>query len=176
MCDLTTGVAIRCKNSNGGLRKVYLASFDSLGTATKDSDDAVTGFSGSPSWYEYDLVGSANTYSETFASNEDAGTSTSEQTLTIQLPKLDKRTSKELKLILWGRPHVVVEDNNGNQFVVGLENGVTGSIDAGTGGAMSDLNGYTLTLTGREKEFASFLTSALGSGGYGSISSTQIAD
>jgi len=176
-CDLTTGVAVRCKNSNGGLRKVYLATYGTLGTATLGSDDEITALSGSMVWFEYDLVGVANTYSETFANDADAGTATTTQTLTIQLPKLDARTSKELKLVLWGRPHICVEDVNGNQFIVGYENGVTASIDANSGGALTDLNGYILTLTGIEKDFAKFLGSDLATVcSAGSISAVQIAD
>ena len=42
------------------------------------------------------------------------------------------------------RPHVAVEDYNGNVFIMGLENGaeVTGGTIV-TGAAMADLSGYT---------------------------------
>jgi len=64
----------------------------------------------------------------------------------------------QIKLLAYGRPHVVVEDNNGNLFLAGLEHGcdVTGGTIV-TGTAMSDLSGYTLTLTGMEKKPANFL-------------------
>ena len=52
----------------------------------------------------------------------------------------------------------MVEDYNGNVFVAGLEHGmeVTGGTIV-TGGAMGDLSGYTLTLTGMERKPANFI-------------------
>jgi hypothetical protein len=55
----------------------------------------------------------------------------------LTFTKLDKATHKELKLMAYGRPHVFVEDYNGNIFVMGLLHGaevtggtiVTGSSD-----------------------------------------------
>ena len=58
----------------------------------------------------------------------------------------------------YGRPHVCVEDRNGNFFLCGLEHGmeVTGGSIA-TGTAFGDLSGYSLTLTGQELEPANFI-------------------
>jgi len=65
---------------------------------------------------------------------------------------------KELKLLAYGSPQVIVEDYNGNYFLAGLEHGmdVTGGTIV-TGGAMNELSGYTLTLTGMERVPANFL-------------------
>jgi hypothetical protein len=61
-------------------------------------------------------------------------------------------------LLSYSRPHVIVEDNNGNAFLAGLEYGmdVTGGTIV-TGAAMNEMSGYTLTLTGMEKLPANFL-------------------
>jgi len=58
------------------------------------------------------------------------------------LKKLSKETNKELKLLAYGRPHVAVEDYNGNVFVMGLQHGaeVTGGT-VSTGAAMADSSG-----------------------------------
>jgi len=64
-------------------------------------------------------------------------------------------------LMAYGRPHVIVEDQNGNLFVMGLVNGA--EVTAGTivtGAAMGDMSGYTLTLSGKEKVPANFIASA----------------
>ena len=58
----------------------------------------------------------------------------------------------------YGRPHVAVEDYNGNFMMVGLEHGA--DVSGGTvvtGAAMGDLSGYTLTLTGMETKPAVFM-------------------
>ena len=95
------------------------------------------------------------------------GTTAFEQVLEVTLPKLTKEDHKELKLISFGHPHVIVEDQNGNFFVSGLLNGM--SVTGGTivtGLNMGDLSGYTLTLTGMEKVPANFLdTNIVDAGG-----------
>ena len=60
----------------------------------------------------------------------------------------------------FNRPHVIIKDNNGNYFLAGIEHGM--DVSGGTivtGGAMGDLSGYTLTLTGMEKAPANFMES-----------------
>ena len=74
--------------------------------------------------------------------------------------RLTKADHKEIKLLTFGRPHIVVEDYNGNFFLAGLEHGmeVTGGTIV-TGAAMNELSGYTLTMTGMERKPANFLDS-----------------
>ena len=73
----------------------------------------------------------------------------------------------------FGRPHICVVDYNGNAMLVGLEHGaeVTGGTIV-TGTAMSDLSGYTLTLTGMERTPANFLGDTLAAVGFTVISGT----
>ena len=73
----------------------------------------------------------------------------------------DKATQEQLKLITHARPHVSVEDYNGNFFLVGLEHGAEvngGSI--ATGAAMGDLSGYSLTIVAQETAPPYFVTPA----------------
>ena len=76
--------------------------------------------------------------------------------------KLTKEDHKTIKLLSFGRPHVIIEDNNGNLLLAGLEHGadVTGGTVV-TGGAMGDMSGYTLTLSAMEKIPANFLDDTL---------------
>ena len=62
----------------------------------------------------------------------------------------------------YGRPHVVVEDYNGNAMMCGVDFGceVTGGTIA-TGAAMGDMSGYSLTLVATEKLPANFIESAV---------------
>ena len=73
------------------------------------------------------------------------------------MKKLSAIDNIQLKLLAYGRPHVAVEDYNGNVMMMGLENGA--DVSGGTivtGAAMGDLSGYTLTLSGTEKQPANF--------------------
>ena len=75
---------------------------------------------------------------------------------------MDKATQEEIKLLATSRPHVAIEDYNGNFFLVGLEHGaeVTGGTIV-SGAAMGDLSGFTLTLEAMEKSPANFTVSTV---------------
>ena len=162
-CTLTKGRNEPCKDVVGGITAVYLADFGTLGDPTYDATDVdvIDAFGGSPTWFQFDVKG-ASSFEQTITSSRDAGTSFYEQVLNLTLKKMSKQTHNELKLIVRSRPHVVVEDNNGNKFLMGLEYGaeVTGGTIA-TGTAMGDLSGYTLTLTAQEKLPANFVDATI---------------
>lgn len=166
-CDLSLGRAESCKDSVGGLKAVYFVNFGDFDSLSYDATntDAIDSLATSASAYKYELKGNSS-FEQTFTSSRENGTTFFEQTLNLTLKKLDKATHKELKLMAWGRPHVVVEDYNGNFFVMGLENGaeITGGTIV-TGAAMGDLSGYTLTLSAQEKAPANFLDTDLASAG-----------
>jgi len=74
------------------------------------------------------------------------------------LKKQDITTHKTVKLLAYGRPHIVVRTRSNNYFIVGLERGAdmtAGTISSGT--ALGDFNGYNLTFTGMENSPANFL-------------------
>jgi len=149
-CSLTTGRKVPCKSSVGGLKAVYFADYDTLGDATIVSGE-ITALSGTPSWYKYDLKGTSTLETAVNSSREN-GTTFYESTLTLSLPYLDLQTQEEIKLLAISRPHIAIEDNNGNILLVGLEHG--GDVNGGsitTGAAMGDLSGSSLTFVAQEK-------------------------
>jgi hypothetical protein len=159
-CDLTQGRKVPCKDVIGGIVRAWFVDFGDLGTVTK-TDDEITDLSGTFQAYQYDLKGT-NSLETAITSSRENGTTFFEETLTLTLPKLSKEDNKELKLMAYGRPHIVVEDRNGNCMLAGLEHGmdVTGGTIA-TGTTFGDMSGYTLTLTGQELEPANFIAGAV---------------
>ena len=170
-CDLTKGRLEPCKDVVGGLKAVYFTDFGDLGTVTK-VDDEITVLSGTFSAYKYDLKGGSS-FEQAITSSRENGTTYFEQTLNLTLKKLTKEDNKEIKLLAYGRPHVAVEDYNGNVFVMGLAHGaeVTGGTIV-TGAAMADLSGYTLTFVAQEVEPANFLTAPTAADPYAGVSSS----
>ena len=152
-CDLTHGRLEVCKEFVGGIKAVYFIPYGVLGAityGTTDASDRITTIAGTLSLYKYELKG-ANSFEQTITSSRENGTTFAEQTLTFTIKGLDATTTKQVKLLAWGRPHVVIKTNANNFFIAGLEHGMdvtTGLIANGT--AMGDLNGYTFTLVGQE--------------------------
>ena len=174
-CDLSLGRKEPCKDSVGGLKNCYFVNFGAItgvtynGTNT-DVIDEVTGTSLNA--YKYELKGT-NVLEQPITSSRENGTTFFEQSLKLQLKKLTPKDHKELKLLTYARPYVIVEDHNGNLFLCGLENGMEvtgGTITTGT--AMGDLSGYTLELKGMEKVPANFLGDDLESVGFTIVSGT----
>ena len=160
-CDLTLGRKEPCKDVVGGLKNVYFVDFGDLGTVTLTDDEItnLTGTSGNLTAFKYELKGNSS-FEQAITSSRENGTTFVEQTLTLTLKKLTKEDNKELKLLAYGRPHVAIEDYNGNVFMMGLEHGaeVTGGT-VSTGAAMGDLSGYTLTMVASEISPANFMDS-----------------
>lgn len=167
-CTITQGRAVPCKSGVGGLKTVYFADFGTLGAAADsasktpfasdfngqiDTFASLTGSSPSSSGAlkKFDIKGNSSLETAINSSREN-GTTFYESTLNLTLTFLEKATQEEVKLISHGRPHVFVEDYNGNYFVMGLEHGaeVTGGSIV-SGAAMGDLSGFTLTLVSQER-------------------------
>jgi len=157
-CDLTLGRKEPCKDVVGGIRAVYFTDFGDYGTVSQTNDE-ITDMTGTFTAFKYELKGNSS-FEQTINASRENGTTFFEQTLNLTLKKLSKEDNKELKLLAYGRPHVAVEDYNGNVFVMGLEHGA--EVSGGTivtGAAMGDLSGYTLTLSAQETKPANFVES-----------------
>lgn len=168
MADITAGRLEVDKNSFGGLLAVYFINDGDMTGVTYDTTftDAIDTVTGTPSAFKYDLKG-ANSFEQTIVSSRENGTTVYEQNLKIQLKKLSKKSHQELKLLTYGMPKVIVEDNNNNFFLCGLKRGmevVGGTIVTGTNGG--DLSGYTLELKGEEPIAANFIDTTLALAGF----------
>ena len=153
-CLLTHGREEVCKEFVGGIKSIYFINYGLMGAITyntaTDYEDEIDTVAGAFTLFKYDLKG-ANSFEQTITSSRENGTTFVEQTLTFTIKGLDAVTTKQMKLLAWGRPHVVIKTNANNFFLAGLNHGMdvtTGTIANGT--AMGDLNGYTMTLVGTE--------------------------
>ena len=160
-CSLTTGRKVPCKSAVGGIKTVYFADYGTLGDATITSGE-ITALSGlSIEWSQFDVKGNSSLETSINSSREN-GTTFYESTLNLTLTFQDKATQEELKLIAHARPHIVIEDYNGNYFLMGLEHGA--DVNGGTivtGAAMGDLTGYTITAVAQETAPPYFVTPAV---------------
>ena len=165
-CDIADGRLEACKDAISGLLNIYFINYGDLPmpTASNPTYDA-TNTDVIETWvpdaqlslYKFELKG-ANGFEQTIQTSRDNGTTFFEQVLTIQLKKQDAITHKNVKLLAYGRPRIVVETRDHQYFLAGLDQGcdvTAGTVSSGT--AMGDFNGYNLTFTGMEKIPANFL-------------------
>lgn len=162
-CLLTKGRALPCKSGVGGLKSVYFVDYGTLGTITITSNE-ITAVAGSPTVYQFDIKGNS-TLETAVTSSRENGTTFYESTLTLNFTFLEKETQAEIQLLAVARPHIWVEDYNGNYFLVGKEHGA--ELTSGTfssGAAMADLSGYSLTFVAQEKAAPDFTVSTVVTG------------
>ena len=159
-CLLANGRAEACKDAVGGLKNLYIANFDiEAADITYDvtDTDLITAITGISNLYKFELKGNS-TFIQNINSSRENGTTFFEQVLTLELKKQDVATTKEIKILAYSRPHVIVETNDGQYFIAGLLRGMdlsSGSIENGVN--LGDYNGYKITLTGQEKTPANHL-------------------
>ena len=166
-CDIANGRLEACKDAISGLLNIYFINYGDLPAITSgnptydtgDNSDVITSWTPASaiSLYKYELKG-ANGFDQTIQTSRDNGTTFFEQVLTVQLKKQDPATHKNVKLLAYGRPRIVVETRDHQFFLAGLEQGcdvTAGNVASGT--AMGDFNGYNLTFTAMERIPANFL-------------------
>jgi len=159
-CELIThGYADDCQSNVGGIKAIYFLNYGvvltqpSANYGATDFTDQLNTLTLTPAastLYKYELKG-ANSFEQTITSSRENGTTFVEQTLTFTTKGLSALQTKQMKLLAYGRPTVIVQTNSNKFLLAGLEYGMdvtTGVISNGT--SMGDLVGYTMTLVGQE--------------------------
>ena len=171
-CDLSLGRKLPCKDVVGGIKAVYFIDYGDISIAYDSTDTDLIEDLGAVTAFKYELKGNSS-FEQTFTSSRENGTTFFEQTLNLTLTKMTKEDHKELKLLAYGRPQVVVHDYNGNAFLMGAEHGAEvsgGTIVTGSG--MAELSGYTLTLSAQEQVPANFLEGSTEADPFGGLTGT----
>jgi len=172
-CNISLGRNLPCKDAVGGIQAVYFINYSNL-AVTQSASDVVTGL-GTVTAYKYEVKGANNNLQDNINSSRDNGTTFFEQVVNVQFSKLDASTNKELKLLAYGRPQMIVHTYQGDAFLCGKNNGMeltAGSIQTGT--ALGDLYGYTATFTGQEQLYSQFITGSTVSNPFAGISGVTV--
>jgi len=153
-CSLTTGYALGCRDSVGGIKTIYVQSFIPTGSCNANLSGAVTGFTGfSSGFYEYDLTKATSSMTETLNASIENGSLYYTPEVTFTINKLQVAVRNELRLLARNRLLVIVQDNNNRYWVLGAANGLEATAGtAGSGTAFGDRSGYEMTLTGMEPD------------------------
>jgi len=154
-CALTTGFDLDCRDAVGGVKSVRLGSLEDYeAMAATVAAGAITGFgSAALELFKYDPLNATSSLTEPINGSSQNGTVYYTPEVVIVLSKLDVTKRNEIKVLAQQRLVAIVEGNDGSYWVAGYDNGL--ELNAGTsatGTAFGDLSGYSVTLSGMEKE------------------------
>ena len=166
-CVITHGRSEPCRDSLAGLTNVYFINEDITPNfiykentpmanqwdylLDNDYNESIDYFQGIVSLYKFELKSNENVYDQEIVTSRENGTTFFRQTLTIKLKKQDIATHNAVKTLAYAKPRILVENNEGQFFLVGLLRGAdltAGSIN--NGGALSDFSGYSMTFQAEE--------------------------
>lgn len=177
-CAITHGRVEPCKDSLGGLKNVYFINEDitplyiyketTLGSGIyvvdTDYSEIIDYVNFVEKLYKFELKSNENVYDQEIVTSRENGTTFFRQTLTIKLKKQDAATHLAVKTLAYAKPRILVENNEGQFFLMGLFRGcdlTAGSIN--NGGALGDFSGYSLTFQAEELLPSQFVLEGLGS-------------
>lgn len=164
-CEINAGRSVSCKDASGGIKGIYILNFvDTLtsnmvlsaGSASGDNlkiEKFKSDNSAGLSVYFFQLRREMASLDINVNSSPENGTTFFEQQLVMNFNKFSVSDADKAKILSYGRPQIIVEDNQSNLILLGATNGMdvtSGSIS--TGQAFGDRNGVSLTFTGREVE------------------------
>lgn len=141
-----SGLNVGCKDSVGGVAKVWLADFASVSWTLDASTHTIKPDSTS-AFKVYNLRKGAASLTSAMTVNDNAGNYFSPE-LTMNFLKMETQKRIEVMAMLMGQSTGVVKDRNGKYWAIGVNNPLEGSAGTGeTGTAASDANQYTVTIS-----------------------------
>jgi hypothetical protein len=154
-CYIDQGYSLDCRNASiGGIKELWILgdSGHTISGFSTNASDEITGFSGSGTWYNFELVKQSSSFTEEILVNDVAQSVTFQPSVVISLPKLNQ-TLRNLffDLVKQNELYLIILDNNERYWSVDWSNG--GLVSAGSmqvGQNYNDLNGITVTITGGE--------------------------
>lgn len=150
-CILANGISLGCKDSLGGIKEVYIASFNNAEAFTYDADGVIDGASGTADFYTFEMRQEQGQFVQNGNHSIENGTNFWSQEVSLVFTKNDATDRNTLLVLAQSTLLVIVKDQNGSYWLVGEKNGaeLTASSQS-SGKAYGDMNGTTLTITGKE--------------------------
>jgi streptogramin lyase len=154
-CELTSGLLLNCKDGFAGIQRIWIQQqADFASGVTLDATTLEVDALPEATIYPFEVVKGTGGFAESTSSANGGILHT--QTVTLVLNKMTSVKRKQLELLAKNRALVVfVWDKNGKIWMVGRQFGAEiTTIEAATGSAAADLNGYTITFVAEEPSAA----------------------
>ena len=160
MVSLTKNYFINCKSNLGGVRKLYLFPFVKYSRSLLTVVGNLLVSYPTTLIYEFDFVGNPNV---DISQDENDGGKFYNNNITFDLVGL--KDAVEIQKLAKKDYIIIFEDENGNNRILGLKNGLAlDSLTSNTGGAKSDLSGFNLSFKGQEEEEPYFINNLANAG------------
>lgn len=146
-CDINSSIAKVCKKGLGGTSKFYVFNY------VEDAFTVVDGEATSinpllTTVFEYGIEGDLNTLTEDLVPDPATFTAVNTQVVNLVLGKTTAETSAQLNLLAYSNAQCVIKDRDGVYHALGLNaDGFNFTVNSSTGGANTDLNGFTIVGT-----------------------------
>ena len=151
MNSIDKGISRICKDLQGGIDKVYLFPYVKYSRSKIVlNDQTVTSF---PAGIVYDWVGINPTFNETTSIM--GGDVAWSQSLSFEIPKM--YSAQQVYKLAKQYYRAIYVDRLGNIRILGLYNGLDSQITQESGSDKASLNGYKITMTGKEDNQAYYL-------------------
>jgi hypothetical protein len=155
-CINISGYNDVCDESYGGIKKVAI--FEHKGLKFSDATitsgqitelDLEDGYSG----YTYDFLKDNSNFTDADIGDGILASVASQPTITLMFRKWSQTLRNEVEELKKGYLAVIIQDRNDNYWCFGKDEGlqVVAGTGAQSGNLHEDLNGYTLTIQGKEK-------------------------
>lgn len=153
------GLNAGCKDSVGGVAKIWLADFEAV-KWTIDSSSHLATPDATTAFKVYNLRRGAASMTSTLTVNDNAGSYFTTE-VAIQFLKMENPKRLEVMAMLMGQSTGIVKDKNGHYWAIGVDAPLEGSNGTGeTGTAASDANQYSVTISVDDAELPREITDA----------------
>jgi len=160
MANIDQGYDSKCKDGSGGLKNVYLFSFENYNRSEITTNGNILTSFPETTIYGYEYVSDP-----VFANKmqEEAGGKYYDENISIELSKVD--VDLNLRKLLKKDVRIIVLDKNGKYRILGAYKGLecTG-IKASIGTSRTTLNGYDISFEGKEERESLYIDDLFGTG------------
>lgn len=152
-CAITSGVSLGCRDNAGGVQKFYIASYSAT-TYQYNSDGSVSGATGVGTGVTYYTIQQRleqGSFQFDGTISDANGTVFYTPTAVMTFYKYQASMRDLVYILATGNFRVIVLDQNGKYFLMNETNYVSATAQTvGTGKGLGDLNGSTVTISGKE--------------------------
>lgn len=146
-CDISASIAKVCKEGLGGNSKFYVFNYvEDVFTVVAGEATAINPLLATV--FEYAIEGDLNTLTEDLVPDPATFTAVNTQVVNLVLGKTTAASSAQLNFLAYGNAQCVIKDRQGTYHALGLSSdGFNYTVNSSTGGANTDLNGFTIVGT-----------------------------